>query len=957
MSAQSLSISREEILAAYPLERVLDQYGIELSRQSGRLMCRCPFHADGTPSMSIDLAKGVWNCFSGCGGGSSIDFIARMSNEDPKATYGRLARELTGSMPTAPVATLKPKVDQHKPAAASPEKPADKWPTRKDSPTAVYTYQTLFGSLAYEVLRFERANPEKASGKDKTFRQRHKDKEGNWVYNMDGIERVLYRLPEITSSPVVWICEGEKDVDNLTALGIMATCNVGGAGKWLDGYTDSLAGKDIAICGDNDQPGKDHVELVFQSVSKKAKSVRLIRLPEAIKDASDFIATFETVDLAKKALEDLFHSATPFIQGHKIPLYSFVEMEQRYKFYIQKIEEQSFSLSGWLPALSPLRRLVPGDLVTFLAGTGVGKCLGKGTKIVRYDGSLVEVENVEVGDLLMGPDSKPRRVMALGRGSEEMFKITPRSGEPFTCNASHILSLKKTGGGEFCEISVAEYNQKSKKFKHLWKLWKAGVELPVARLDIPPYMLGLWLGDGTSSKPEITSGDVEIVRYVKDYAKSINCRTNITTGSGCVTIRITSRQTDYKKAKICNKCGAGHVLARGLCVRCYSYGKYHSKFTPYPKNAFYKGLTKLGLINSKRIPSVYQSSSREQRLELLAGIVDTDGYCPKRSCAIITTVSKDLADDYCLLARSLGFLTSVRIKKTSIRSTGYKGTAYNVTLCGDVHDIPTKLTRRRPAGSVQRKQKTSAFRVESIGRGEYYGFQLSGDGLFLLGDYTVTHNTSILTNIAIHARPIPTLFFELELPDASMFERFVGIECGMSGRQVEEGYKVQDEVGPAALQTRLGHVHICPEAAISISDLESIIVRSELKTGVKPQIVLLDYIQLMKGNGKSRYEQRSSVAEDLKSVAKSTQTIIILSSQIGRREEGEDPTVGLSDGKESGSIENSSGVVIGAWRDLEEPSVMIMRVLKATKGGAGIEVRCRYNLQSLRITQLESSTP
>lgn len=590
MSSQAPSISREEILAAYPLERVLDQYGIELSRQSGRLMCRCPFHADGTPSMDINLTKGVWNCYAGCGGGSSIDFIARMSNEDPKATYGRLARELTGSMLTAPIAAPKPKADQPRPAAASPEKPADKWPTRKDTPVAVYTYQTLFGSLAYEVLRFERANPEKASGKDKTFRQRHKDKEGNWVHNMDGVERVLYRLPEIASSPVVWICEGEKDADNLTALGLVTTCNVGGAGKWLDGYTDSLAGKDIAICGDNDQPGKDHVELVFQSVSKKAKSVRLIRLPEAIKDASDFIATFETVELAKKALEDLFHSATPFIQGHKIPLYSFVEMEQRYKFYIQKIEEQSFSLAGWLPALSPLRRLVPGDLVTFLAGTGVGK-------------------------------------------------------------------------------------------------------------------------------------------------------------------------------------------------------------------------------------------------------------------------------------------------------------------------------------------------------------------------------TSILTNIAIHARPIPTLFFELELPDASMFERFVGIECGLSGRQVEEGYKVQDEVGPTALQTRLGHVHICPEAAISISDLESIIVRSELKTGTKPQIVLLDYIQLMKGNGKSRYEQRSSVAEDLKSVAKSTQTIIVLSSQIGRREEGEDPTVGLSDGKESGSIENSSGVVIGAWRDLEEPSVMIMRVLKATKGGAGIEVRCRYNLQSLRITQLESSTP
>lgn len=575
-------VTREEIIAAYPLSRLVEEQGLELSKVGGRIMCRCPFHADGSPSMSLDFNTNLWHCFAGCGGGSSIDFIAKLHNEDPLATYKRLANELK---PAGGAVKPKPAPMPVAPKKApEPAKQKDSWPVPgKDQPTKTYTYTNAFGRTVYEVLRFERANPDKPSGYEKTFRQRH-EVNGKHVYSMEGVERVLYRLAEVVTSPVVWVVEGEKDADNLAALGFCATCNVGGAGKWLEGYTDSLTGKDVVICGDNDKPGKEHAELVFETVSRKAKSVRIVRIPESIKDASDFIATFPDADKAKAALTDLFNSSTPFVQGHKMPLYSFVELEQRYKAYVQKIDDLSFSLGSWIPSFTPLRRLVPGDLVTFLAGTGVGK-------------------------------------------------------------------------------------------------------------------------------------------------------------------------------------------------------------------------------------------------------------------------------------------------------------------------------------------------------------------------------TSILTNIALHARPRQTLFFELELPDASMYERFIGIECTLSGKQVEDTYRSGEEVGAAALTNRLGHIHISTESGLSMSELESTIVRSELKTGRKPVIVLLDYIQLMKGSGKTRYEQRSSVAEDLKIIAKATQTIIIISSQIGRRGEDEDPSVGLSDGKESGSIENSSGIVIGAWRDPEDPTLMIMRVNKATKGGAGIEVNCNYNPVSLRITE------
>ena len=96
----------------------------------------------------------------------------------------------------------------------------------------IYSYEDINGNEVYQALRM----------KPKSFRQRHKVN-GDWVWKMDGVERVLYRLPKITVAQSVWIVEGEKDAENLAAIGFEATCNVGGAGKWLDSYSETLGWK------------------------------------------------------------------------------------------------------------------------------------------------------------------------------------------------------------------------------------------------------------------------------------------------------------------------------------------------------------------------------------------------------------------------------------------------------------------------------------------------------------------------------------------------------------------------------------------------------------------------------------------------------------------------------------------------------------------------------------------
>jgi hypothetical protein len=129
-----------------------------------------------------------------------------------------------------------------------------------------------------------------------------------------------------------------------------------------------------------------------------------------------------------------------------------------------------------------------------------------------YDGQIRKVEELQVGDRLMGPDSNPRTILALCQGRERMVRIIPRKGDSWVVNESHILSLVKTtrsrkvncpsySGGKIIDVTVREWMTWPKSRKHLYKLFRTGVNFPKQpeRLRLNPYLLGLWLGDGRPS--------------------------------------------------------------------------------------------------------------------------------------------------------------------------------------------------------------------------------------------------------------------------------------------------------------------------------------------------------------------------------------------------------------------------------------------------------------------------
>ena len=348
-------------------------------------------------------------------------------------------------------------------------------------------------------------------------------------------------------------------------------------------------------------------------------------------------------------------------------------------------------------------------------------CHAEGHPILMFDGMVKPVEDVVVGDMLMGPDSQPRRVEALCRGEDEMYRITPHKGEPFIVNSDHVLSLVCTNegkrdfacyrrGGEIDNVTVRQYLEQSRYWRHLRKLRHVPVEFSHRPLlPIPPYILGLLLGDGSfvDGTINMTTADSEIADAWIDYAHSINCGVTVKqSGDKCPTYRIVK---DTGRANIF----AEAISALGLM------GKHSGE---------------------KFIPHAYLTATRHERLQLLAGLMDSDGSSTKSGCDYVTQ-SKELATDLMFLVRSLGFAAHCTQKYCSCQ-TGAGGWFFRLSIWGDFEDVPCRLARRQPQRRKQKKDVLrTGFKVESVGRGQFYGFTLDGDHLYVDGHFMVHHNS------------------------------------------------------------------------------------------------------------------------------------------------------------------------------------------------------------------------
>ena len=360
-----------------------------------------------------------------------------------------------------------------------------------------------------------------------------------------------------------------------------------------------------------------------------------------------------------------------------------------------------------------------------------GKCEAVGTKVRMYDGTIKKVEDLKIGDLLMGIDSKPRKVVQLHRGFDDnMYRIDQSKGDSYTVNSKHICTMIQIGKRKrsleehekhIVDVDIPTLLSYSNNYlSERIRGFKVAWEAPERKVLIEPYFLGYWLGDGNSNNQKITTNDVEIVEYLKEYAERLGMTTS-------------------RKGLLTN--------IRRKVISCKTKNKL---------NLFLKAYN---LIYNKHIPSVYIHNSRKIRLELLAGLLDSDGDLWQNGYHF-GNINKQLVEDVKNIADSLGFRTYMSGGKKFSKQLKRMYEFWGVSISGKIDKIPVKIPRKKIEYDWDEKTSNkdwgtidgikpsvvSSIKITNVGKGEYISVTTDVDHRFLLGDGTVTHNSYYFSN-------------------------------------------------------------------------------------------------------------------------------------------------------------------------------------------------------------------
>lgn len=359
--------------------------------------------------------------------------------------------------------------------------------------------------------------------------------------------------------------------------------------------------------------------------------------------------------------------------------------------------------------------------ILFHGVSGVGKCLAPGTPIIMYDGSITNVENLKIGDQLMGDDNTPRQILSTISGEDNMYNIIQQFGDNYIVNSEHIICLKlwcpyqiytelgysdigmnnsnkKTYNliwfekhvlnhqsfsylpdlyrykqfliennianreGDICDISIKDYIAKQTKWKYAYKGFKCDKITcwSKKKVNLDPYLLGYWLAKSN----DLISFDVEPFDVESFDVESFDVAYDV--ASGIASLDMT----------------------------------------------FINNLKK-NLLNNKHVPNDYKYNDVNIRSRLLKGFLNGNSNISK---------SRLLYDDIVFIARSLGLIADVVILNNINSNLKY----YTININSNVHS------------------RLYNIHVVKLSRGSYYGFEIDGNKRFLLGDFTVTHNTSTI---------------------------------------------------------------------------------------------------------------------------------------------------------------------------------------------------------------------
>ena len=351
------------------------------------------------------------------------------------------------------------------------------------------------------------------------------------------------------------------------------------------------------------------------------------------------------------------------------------------KFKIKELDPDMIA-----PSTGAMNRETQGGTKTVIIGKP--GCFIGGTPVLMHNGNIKNVEDVEIGDLVMGDDGTPRKVLELCQNRENMYriKLKKRDTEYYTVNEGHSLVLKNLYDLQIIEITVKEYLRRGDEWKKEWRIFRNGVDFQPQDTEVDPYFIGLLL---------TTKGSGDLHENCKKWL------------------------SDYASQK---KIDGGEI------------------------DEFQRP--------TSLIASEYIINSAPQRLRLLAGIIDSDGWYDRAPHTYhIIKENLNLSKDIVFVARSLGFDSWVdKITQGCwVENTYVENDFYRVTIGGGaIQSIPCMINSKK---ALQIENDTTYmsthydFTVEYVGEDNYYGFVLNGNHRFLLASFDVVRNTGKSTLI------------------------------------------------------------------------------------------------------------------------------------------------------------------------------------------------------------------
>lgn len=540
-----------------------------------------------------------------------------------------------------------------------------------------------------------------------------------------------------------------------------------------------------------------------------------------------------------------------------------------------------------------------GDLVLVGARPSQGKAQPLDAQVLTPRG-FVPMWSIREGQLVIGADGKPHRVTGVyPQGEKEVFRVTFSDGSSTECCDEHLwftTTVRDRKRGEPGSVKslkeirrTLRYGGKDRRPNH-WIPWVEPVEFEGAELPLHPYLLGLYLGDGTSGgMVRIHNPEPDIQARVAELLDEHDVASVAADGMTC-TVRRAQRSNQVSRTKMV-------IKALGL-----SGLRAEEKFVPEP----------------------YLYASPAERLALLQGLFDTDGYVNTHTSIEYTTVSRELARAVQFLARSLGGRATIHEKEPTYT---YKGEvrqgqlAYrmNVSFDNGITPISSEkhLARWRP---TKRNSARRIVSVEAVGVKPCQCIRIdSPDHLYVTDDFIVTHNTALALGVAqtaaLEGRPVG--IFSLEMSRDALVERMLSSEARVDSSRIRTGRLKDDDyprLAHAAGLLNKAPLYIDDRGGLSVLEMRA---RARRLKSEHPDLalVVVDYLQLMSSVGETRNEAVGEISRGLKAMAKELDVPVIALSQLSRAVEARpDKRPVMSDLRDSGSLEQDADLILFLYR-------------------------------------------